>query len=149
MADEFFWYELMTPDQAGSERFYTQVVGWTAAPQQASAGNGEPYVVLSVGERGIGGLLKLTDDMKAGGARPAWVGYIHVADVDAKVKSIVEAGGKQMMPPMDIPGVGRSAMVADPGGAAFYVRTPRPAPGKEPGPMPPGGTPGTIGWREL
>ena len=53
------------------------------------------------------------------------------------------------MPGMDIPGVGRFAMVADPGGAPFYVMTPKPPPGAEPGPMPPGGTPGTIGWREL
>ena len=30
-ADDFFWYELMTPDQAGSQAFYTKVVGWTAA----------------------------------------------------------------------------------------------------------------------
>ena len=29
----FIWYELMTPDQAGSEAFYTKVVGWTAAAQ--------------------------------------------------------------------------------------------------------------------
>src|SRR5438105_4890398 len=32
---DFFWYELMTPDQAASEAFYTKVVGWTAAAQHA------------------------------------------------------------------------------------------------------------------
>ena len=145
---DFFWYELMTPDQAGSEAFYTQVVGWTAAAQNPD-GHGNPYVVVSAGTRGIGGMLKLTDEMKAGGARPGWVGYIHVADVDAKVKAITEAGGAQLMPPMEIPGVGRFAMVADPGGAPFYVMTPKPSPGMDPGPMPPAGTPGTVGWREL
>jgi predicted enzyme related to lactoylglutathione lyase len=149
MADDFFWYELMTPDQAASERFYTKVVGWTAAPQQAAPGSGDPYVVVSAGRRGIGGLLKLTDEMKAGGARPGWVGYIHAADVDARLKAIIEAGGTQLMPPTDIPGVGRFAMVADPGGAAFYVMTPKPSQGMEPGPMPPAGTPGTCGWHEL
>jgi len=149
MADEFFWYELMTPDQAASEHFYKEVVGWSAAPQQATAANGAPYVVLSVGERGIGGLLQLTDEMQAGGARPAWVGYIHVSDVDGKTKSIVEAGGRVLMEAHEIPGVGRFAMVADPGGAPFYVMTPKPPPGVEPGPMPPAGTPGTFGWREL
>jgi len=40
-------------------------------------------------------------------------------------------------------------MVTDPGGAAFYVMTPKPPEGADPGPMPPAGTPGTCGWREL
>jgi predicted enzyme related to lactoylglutathione lyase len=145
---DFFWYELMTPDQAGSEAFYTKVVGWTAAAMNPDS-HGNPYVVVSAGTRGIGGLLQLTDEMKAGGARPGWLGYIHAADVDAKVKAIIEAGGSQLLPPTEIPGVGRFAMVADPGGAAFYVMNPKPPEGMEPGPMPPAGTPGTCGWREL
>jgi uncharacterized protein len=149
MADDFFWYELMTPDQAGSQAFYTKVVGWTVASPGMSDGHGNPYLVVSAGERGIGGLFQLTDEMQAHGARPGWVGYIHVADVDARVAAIVEAGGKQLMEPADIPGVGRFAMVADPGGAPFYVMTPKPTEGAEPGPMPPPGTAGTCGWREL
>jgi hypothetical protein len=148
MADDFFWYELMTPDQKGSEAFYTAVVGWTTTAQMTD-NHGNAYVVLNVGQRGIGGLLQLTDEMKAGGARPGWVGYIHVADVDAKVKAIVDAGGAQLMPAMEIPGAGRMAMVADPGGGAFYVMTPKPKEGADPGPMPPAGTAGTCGWREL
>jgi predicted enzyme related to lactoylglutathione lyase len=148
MADDFFWYELMTPDQAASQAFYTKVVGWTAAAL-AMDSQGAPYVVVSAGARGIGGLLQLTDEMKAGGARPAWVGYIHAADVDARVKAITQAGGTELMPPTEIPGVGRFAMVADPGGAPFYVMTPKPSPGMDSGPMPPAGTPGTCGWREL
>jgi predicted enzyme related to lactoylglutathione lyase len=148
MADDFFWYELMTPDQAASQTFYTQVVGWTAAAQSTD-GHGNAYVVVSAGARGIGGLFQLTDEMTAGGARPGWIGYIHVADVDGKVKGITEAGGKQLMPPTEIPGIGRFAMAADPGGAPFYVMTPKPPPGAEPGPMPPAGTPGICGWREL
>jgi len=149
MADDFFWYELMTPDQAGSQAFYTKVVGWTVAAPAMDDGHGNPYLVFSAGERGIGGLFQLTDEMQAHGARPAWVGYIHVADVDARVNAIVEAGGKQLMDPVELPGVGRFAMVADPGGAPFYVMNPRPAPGADPGPMPAPGTPGTCGWREL
>jgi len=148
MAEDFFWYELMTPDQVGSQAFYTKVVGWSAAAQSTD-GHGNAYVVLSAGARGIGGLLQLTEEMQAGGARPGWVGYIHVDDVDAKVKTIVQAGGTEQMPPTEIPGVGRFAMVTDPGGAAFYVMTPKPPAGADPGPMPPAGTPGTVGWREL
>ena len=149
MADDFFWYELMTSDQKGAQDFYTRVVGWTVAPPAMTDGHGNPYLVVSVGERGIGGLFQLTDEMTAGGARPGWVGYVQVADVDARVKAIAEAGGRQLMEPVELPGVGRFAMVADPGGAPFYVMAPRPAAGAEPAPMPAAGTPGTCGWREL
>ena len=71
MADEFFWYELMTSDQDAAVDFYTKVVGWSAAPQQAPAVTGIPYMILSAGERGIGGILQLSKEMKAGGAGPA------------------------------------------------------------------------------
>src|SRR3954470_17816552 len=111
MADDFFWYELMTPDQAASQAFYTKVVGWTAAAQMTD-GHGNAYVVVSAGTRGIGGLLQLTEEMKAGGARPGWVGHCPVADVGARVQGVPGAGGAQMMPPTEMPGVGRFAMVA-------------------------------------
>ena len=65
--------------------------------------------------------MALTEDMKAGGGRPAWIGYIAVDDVDASVASIEAAGGRMLMPATDLPGVGRMAMVADPQGAPFYV----------------------------
>jgi predicted enzyme related to lactoylglutathione lyase len=149
MADDFFWYELMTPDQAASRAFYEQVVGWTIESMGTADSHGNIYLVLQAAGRGIGGMLQLTDEMQAGGARPAWMGYIHVADVDARLAAIVAAGGRKLMDPFEIPGVGRIAMVADPGGAVFYVMTPNPPEGAEPGPMPPAGTVGTCGWREL
>ena len=51
------------------------------------------------------------------------------------------------MEPGDIPGVGRFAMVADPGGAPFYLLTPLP---RDDAPPPAGlETPGNVGWHEL
>jgi predicted enzyme related to lactoylglutathione lyase len=64
--------------------------------------------------------------MQQHGARPTWLGYIYVADVDQTVGKIGAAGGKALMPPMDIPNVGRIAMVADPQGIPFYVMKPIP-----------------------
>ncbi len=52
---------------------------------------------------------------------PLWIGYIGVDDVDATVEAITARGGPVFIPPNDIPGVGRFAMVADPQGAPFYV----------------------------
>src|SRR3546814_15441165 len=70
-----------------------------------------------------GGVLKLSDEMQQGGARPCWMGYLSVEDVDAKVAAIESEGGKALMPPMDLP-VGRIAMVTEPQGVPFYVMKP-------------------------
>jgi predicted enzyme related to lactoylglutathione lyase len=146
MADKFFWYELMTPDAAASRDFYGHVVGWTFSEMP---GGDMPYTIISAGDRPVGGMLTLTDDMKAGGARPAWLGYIRVADVDAKVKEIEAGGGAVHLSPRDVPGAGRIAMLSDPGGAAFYVMTPRPPEGQgDLAPIAPTTT-GAFSWHEL
>jgi uncharacterized protein len=79
----------------------------------------------------IGGVMRLTNEMREHGARPLWLGYVGVDDVDATVAAIRQDGGKVLMPAFDIPDVGRIAMVADPQGASFYVMKPRPPAGRE------------------
>jgi predicted enzyme related to lactoylglutathione lyase len=146
MADSFIWYELLTSDQDAATAFYTAVVGWTAE-DQAMAELDFRYTILSVGERGVAGMMVLTDEMKAGGAVPAWVGVIGVADTDAEAKRIVADGGALLMGPNDIPNVGRFAVVADPGGTAYELMTPLPRE-EEPAPVA-RMTPGFVGWHEL
>ena len=148
MADKFIWYELMTTDQDAAVDFYSHVVGWTAADHENSTPDGMRYVVLSAGARAVGGVFQLTDEMRAGGARPGWVGYVEAADTDAKAKEVVSAGGSLLMQPGDIPNVGRFAMAADPGGAPFYLLTPQPQEGAPPPPADPA-APGIVSWHEL
>jgi predicted enzyme related to lactoylglutathione lyase len=146
MAGRFFWYELMTTDRNAALDYYEAVVGWIAT-EQAGASPDIGYTILSVGGRGMGGVIELSKEMRDGGARPGWVGYIHVGDADARAKAIVEAGGKVLMGPDDIPDIGRFAMVADPGGAPFYIITPLP---REDAPPPADPTaPGLVSWHEL
>jgi predicted enzyme related to lactoylglutathione lyase len=123
-AGGFIWYELMTPDPEGSKAFYDSVVGWTIS-EGAPEFNGYRMIGRSDGKQ-AGGVLPLTDEMKEHGARPVWLGYIHVANVDATVSAIEADGGKAMMPAFDIPNIGRIAMVTDPQGAPFYVMKPTP-----------------------
>lgn len=143
---KFFWYELMTSDLDAAIDYYTRVVGWTASDMPMPGDSSQRYTILNAGGRGIGGVMQLTDQMRAGSARPGWLGYIHVAHADAAAKSIADAGGNVLMGPDDIPEVGRFAMVADPGGAAFYIMTPFPR--EEMPPLDPV-TPGVISWHEL
>lgn len=123
---DFIWYELMTDHADAAEAFYTAVLGWSFS----RAGQGDKdYRQFSMKDVYVGGVLPLTAGMLEGGARPCWLGYIGVKEVDRTIQAIVAAQGSVHMPPQDIPGVGRFALVADPQGAMFYVMTPTPPPG--------------------
>jgi predicted enzyme related to lactoylglutathione lyase len=126
----FIWYELITPDPEGAKAFYDAVIGWTIDAQPAPGP--VEYRMIGRSDGGnAGGVLRLTDEMQQGGARPIWLGYIAVDDVDQSVTSIEADGGKVQMPATDIPDVGRIAMVADPQGVPFYVMKPTPPAGNE------------------
>lgn len=116
---EFIWYELMTSDLEGARAFYEPVVGWTIGV--ASGMPGMDYRMIGPPDATFGGVMQIDADMAAQGARPGWIGYVGVDDVDASVEAIRAMGGVIHMGPSDIPGVGRIAMAADPRGALFYV----------------------------
>jgi predicted enzyme related to lactoylglutathione lyase len=113
------WYELLSPDAEASKTFYETVIGWTV--HDADPG-GMDYRMIDAGEGDFaGGLMALTPEMQGGGAKPTWLFYIGVDDVDASVAKIEAAGGSVRMPAIDMAGVGRMALVADPQGIPFYV----------------------------
>jgi uncharacterized protein len=122
---DFIWYELMTPDPKGAKTFYDAVVGWDI-DAEAAPGPVEYRMINRSDGGNAGGVLRLTDEMASRGARPVWLGYINVDDVDETVRAIEQAGGAVLMAATDIPEVGRIAMVADPQGAPFYVMKPIP-----------------------
>lgn len=122
----FIWYELMTTDADAAAKFYGSVVGWKIGDRPDVKSGGQDYRMIARTDGGFaGGVLNLTSDMVQEGARPAWLGYLHVKNVDDAVRTIVADGGKLLMPRMDLP-VGAIAMVTDPMGTPFYVMTPIP-----------------------
>ena len=143
MPNNFAWYELMTSDAKAAQDFYAKVVGWMP---QDSGQAGIDYTLLLAGDVPMAGLMTLDKEACDAGARPGWIGYVGVDDVDAYAGRVTKAGGTVHVPPTDIPNIGRFAMVADPQGAAFCLFKPRsdmPPPPADPE------TPGTTGWREL
>ena len=115
---DFIWYELMTGDPAAAKRFYDPVAGWTIESQPSGDMD---YRMIDTGDGLVGGTLTLTKDMREHGAKPTWLGYVGVDDVDATLAKIEAEGGRTLMPANDIPDVGRIAMAADPQGNPFYV----------------------------
>ena len=120
---EFIWYELMTTNPEAAKTFYDEVVGWNIGSAVAEY-NGYRMIERSDG-KAAGGILPLTAEMEQHGARPTWLGYIHVADVDQAARVIEQEGGKLLMS-HEIPNVGRIALVTDPSGAHFYIMKPMP-----------------------
>ena len=137
------WYEYMGNDLKAAVDFYTHVVGWTA--QDSGMADFE-YEVVSAGETPVAGMMAIPADAKAMGAKPGWMGYVWVEDVDAALPKLMAAGGNVFKAPSDIPGVGRFAVVADPYGGTFMLF--RDSDGNPP-PRPAPGTPGLVGWHEL
>ena len=137
----FIWYELMTNDPEAARTFYTHVVGWETEP----FGEDGSYTIIKARGRGIGGIMATPDDAKAAGARPIWLGYIGVADLDAAIGRLTGAGGTVHKDIGTIPNVGRIAMITDPQGAALMLIQPE---GEEQPPAEPMAM-GSVGWHEL
>ncbi|MDH7798766.1 MULTISPECIES: VOC family protein [unclassified Beijerinckia] len=139
---KFCWYELMTSDLPAARKFYSNVIGWTG--QDAGQPNMD-YWLMSAGDAMVAGMMTLPKEACDQGAKPGWVGYIAVDDVDAMAAKVKSKGGTIYRAAEDIPGIGRFSIVADPQGAAFVLFKGQ---GEAP-PPPPRSTPGQAGWREL
>ena len=140
---KFCWYELLTTDPSAAGAFYTRVIGWNA---EDSGLPGMAYTLFKIAGQGIGGVMTLPEEARQAGARPGWMGYIWVRDLDAAVEKLKASGGRIYKPAEDIPSVGRFAVVADPQGAPFVLFRNF---GDQEGPTHAPGTPGTVGWHEL
>ena len=116
----FGWYELMTSDTAAALAFYRAVIGWD---YQDAGMPGMDYGLLKAGDTAVAGLMAIPADACAAGAKPGWIGYVAVDDVDAVAAGFAADGGTVHRAPADIPGVGRFAIVSDPQGATLAIIT--------------------------
>ncbi|TMJ95882.1 MAG: VOC family protein [Actinobacteria bacterium] len=116
----FVWDELGTTDVDGAQRFYGEVFGWSTTDMGSEYGG---YRIFQRGETRVAGLMALPDaSMPAG-----WQPYVAVDDPDGTTAKANELGGSTLMEPMDVPNVGRIAVLRDPQGAVFGIIKPDPA----------------------
>jgi predicted enzyme related to lactoylglutathione lyase len=57
---------------------------------------------------------------------PRWQPYVAVDDPDRTTAKAIELGGAAVAEPMDVPKVGRIAVLRDPQGATFGIIKPEP-----------------------
>jgi uncharacterized protein len=112
----FSWSELTTTDPAAAAEFYGQLFGWVAQDMGEAMGG---YKVVNVGDTGVGGIMAMPPG--APPMPPHWGCYVTVDDVAATLAACARLGGKTLMGPHDIPGVGRMAVIQDPQGAVLSV----------------------------
>lgn len=114
----FSWAELLTTDPDKAAAFYGRLFGWTCDTMDMGSG---PYRVVKVGDASVGGIMAIPQ--QSAGMPPTWGSYVTVTAVDETVALCQQLGGKVLVPPMDVPGVGRMAVLLDPQGAAINVIT--------------------------
>ncbi len=107
----FSWNELISTDPAAAATFYRELFGWTVQEPNPQMGG---YRVVQLGEAAIGGIMGCPEGTPK---QSYWGGYVTVADLAATVAKCEALGGKVAVPPMDIPNVGRMAVLMDPTGA--------------------------------
>ena len=139
----FVWYDLSTTDPGAAKAFYSEVMGWGTRDMSMP---GIAYTAFTVSEAPVCGLINLPDEATNKGAKPRWIGYIGVKDVDATADRINELGGRVLAPPTDVFNFSRFAIVADPQMAMFALVMWL-IPGQERQIEP--DAPGLVGWHEL
>jgi uncharacterized protein len=116
----FGWADLNARDVSKALPFYEQVFGWSIKPSGTPE---RPYNEFAIEGQSFAGATELDPNSPA----PShWMIYFTVDDVDAAHRTTIEAGGRELVAPLDFPG-GRMSIVSDPQGAAFGLMslTPR------------------------
>lgn len=114
------WTERMAADADTARDFLTDLFGWST---EALEGINHPYTQFFAGETAVGGLMAMEG--------PEWQGvpdhfmqYFLVEDCTAAAGRAGDLGGRVCVPPTDIPGIGRFAILDDPQGATFALLQP-------------------------
>jgi hypothetical protein len=114
----FCWNELYTTDPKRAGDFYSNLFGWSRELMPMPPPTGE-YTIFKKGDAQAAGMLKIPKEM--GAMPPHWLIYFAVDDSDKTVEKAKRMGGTVTVPPMDIPNIGRFAILNDPQGADFAV----------------------------
>jgi hypothetical protein len=113
------WHELHAADGQAAFAFYEKLFGWTKAGEHDMGPMGV-YRLFATGGAPVGGMFTAQQT----GPRPFWQYYFNVADINAAIGRVKDAGGKVLNGPMQVPGESWIAQCMDPQGAVFAVLVP-------------------------
>ncbi len=111
------WADLVTPNLAGAQAFYTGLFGWVMHDIHIGSTD---YAVASVDGRPIAGLVQTA--MPAGEQHQShWLTFLAVRNADAAVRTAATDGAKILSKPATYGNRGRQAVLTGPDGAIFAV----------------------------
>jgi predicted enzyme related to lactoylglutathione lyase len=110
---KFVWRDLVTEDPAAVKPFYAALFGWEFEERTTL---GAPYTIVRQDGVPIAGISrtkrKLPDQPVS-----QWISFLSVTNVDRAAEIVQQDGGRIVVGPLDLPRVGRGAVVIDPEGA--------------------------------
>jgi predicted enzyme related to lactoylglutathione lyase len=115
----FVWHELMLADPKAVD-FYQNVIGWTVM----SWDHDPSYRMFAWKGVPMAGMMPLSDEARQARVPAHWISYVSVPDVDATVAQALSFGATTHLLPMNVPTVGRVAVLSDPQGATIGVFQP-------------------------
>jgi uncharacterized protein len=121
----FCWDELLAPNAETAAKFYADVFGWGVEKVEMP---GMSYTLLKRtgvkdeqgSDKNAGGILASPNAQHP----PFWLAYVGVDKADATVEKATRLGATVLVPPTDIPNVGRFAVLLDAEKAAIAVLEP-------------------------
>jgi predicted enzyme related to lactoylglutathione lyase len=117
-AGHFVWNELSSKDPEASVSFYSKLGGFTSS--KMDMGGMGTYHLLESGGQSRAGIMA----QQMPGAPHAWLPYVQVASADQTADKAKRLGATIVVPPTDIPSVGRFAILVDAQGAATGILQP-------------------------
>ncbi len=136
------WVDMTTDDLEQSKEFYTTVFGWEYTEQ--SFGGSAVYTSALKNGKKVAGLMQQSPEQIDHGPPPAWNTYIAVDDAGVITGRVDGLGGQVLMPPVELPSMGKMAAVADPANAIVGLWQPKDHIGAELV-----NEPGSLIWNEL
>ncbi|MCA0318347.1 MAG: VOC family protein [Proteobacteria bacterium] len=115
MSGKFNWNELMTDDINRAKAFYGQALGWTF--ELFPMPDGEYWIAKAADGTPTAGLMPMDPEDKE--SQPGWLSYVQVEDLEGRLNAVRSGGGNVLQEPLDIPNVGRIAVVEDSSGAVL------------------------------
>src|SRR5665213_87978 len=115
-AGKIIWVDLVTPNLATAEKFYTGLFGWSFQDLHSGSRN---FAVAMLEGRPVAGIFEGSAPSSAQ-RQSAWLTFI-AGDVAAAKRITVAHGGKVLFEPHVYAQRGRQAVFADPQGAVFAV----------------------------
>ena len=116
------WVELLTSDQEGAGKFYTELLGIGLDIETMPTPEGNPYHMLMTEMGPVAGIMPLPDHLVEMGVPPHWEVYFRVDDANAIVEKVKSLGATVLFGPEVLPMVGTFAVIQDPQGAVFGVQ---------------------------